>query len=46
MFERSEKRHQGFMERMIQEQKGQDERERERDRTFFLKLGKLFNNQN
>ena len=34
------------MERMIQEQKGQDERERERDRTFFLKLGKLFNNQN
>ena len=46
MFERSEKRHQGFMERMIQEQKGQDERERERDRTFFLELGKLFNNQN
>ena len=46
MLERSEKRHQGFMERMIQEQNEQDERERERDRTFFLELGKLFTNQN
>ena len=34
------------MEIMIQAQKGQDETERERDRTFFLELGKLFNNQN
>ena len=46
MLERSEKRHQEFMERMIQEQKEQDERERERDMTFFLELGKLFTNQN
>ena len=46
MLERSEKRPQEFMERMIQEQKEQGERERERDRTFFLKLGKLFTNQN
>ena len=45
MLERSEKRHQEFMERMIREQKEEDERERERDRTFFLKLGKLFTNQ-
>ena len=34
------------MERMIQEQKGQDKREMERDRTYFLELGKLFTNQN
>ena len=46
MLERSEKRHQEFMERMIREQKEQDKRERERDRTFFLELGKLFTNQN
>ena len=46
MLERSEKRHQEFMERMIKEQKEQDERERERDMTFFLELGKLFTNQN
>ena len=30
----------------MQERKEQDERERERDRTFFLELGKLFTNQN
>ena len=46
MLERSEKRHQEFMERMISEQKELDQRERERDRTFFLELGKLFTNQN
>ena len=46
MLERSEKRHQEFMERMIKEQKEQDDRERERDMTFFLELGKLFTNQN
>ena len=34
------------MERMMQERKEQDERERERDRTFFLELGKLFTSQN
>ena len=46
MLERSEKRHQEFMERMIPEQKEQDGRKRERDRTFFLELGKLFTSQN
>ena len=46
MLERSEERHQEFMERMTREQKGQDERERERGKTFFLGLGKLFTNQN
>ena len=46
MLERSEKRHQEFMERMMSEQKELDQRERERDRTFFLELGKLFTNQN
>ena len=34
MLERSEKRHQEFMERMVWEQKEQDQRERERDNIF------------
>ena len=46
MLERSEKKHLEFIERIIREQKEQDERERERDRTFFLELCKLFTNQN
>ena len=46
MLERSEKKYQEFIERIIREQKEQDERERERDRTFFLELGKLFTSQN
>ena len=41
-FQESEKRHMEFMEKMLTVQKKSDEAEKERDRDFFLQLGKIF----
>ena len=41
-FKASEERHREFMREMMQEQRRQEMEERERDRDFFLQLGRLF----
>ena len=41
-FQESEKRHMEFMEKILTEQKKSDEAGKEKDRYFFLQLGKTF----
>ena len=41
-FEKSEERYHPFMKEMIAEQRTVEEREREKDREFFLQVGKMF----
>ena len=41
-FKASEERHREFMREMMQEQRRQEMEERQRDRDFFLQLGRLF----
>ena len=42
LFNESEKRQQAFLEKLLTEQREADREEREKDREFFLTLGKLF----